>query len=220
MATELSRVRLIVGLGNPGAEYAKTRHNAGFELIEILLKKLPGSFEKFNKYNGIGFRGRFRGRELLLQMPQTYMNLSGKAAAALAAAEQIRPEEILVAYDDVDIPLGRMRLRQGGSSGGHHGIDSLIECLNSNAFARLRLGIGTAEKNQIAHVLSRFNADEQPVFDNVLEAAADAAICVLARGMGAAMNSFNGWSALPKETEPENSGEQKSNHGGTGFEKI
>ncbi len=220
MATELSRVKMIVGLGNPGAEYARTRHNAGFELIETLLKKLPGSFEKFNKYNGIGFRGRFRGRELLLQMPQTYMNLSGKAVAALAAAEQIEVSEILVAYDDVDIQLGRMRLRQGGSSGGHHGIDSIIECLNSNAFGRLRLGIGVAKGgNQIDHVLTRFDAPEQEIFDKVLDAAADAAVCVLARGMSPAMNSFNAWSALPKE-EPENSGEQKSNHGGTGFEKI
>lgn len=204
MVTELSRIKLVVGLGNPGIEYAGTRHNAGFALIEQLLKKLPGSFEKYNKYHGIIFRGRFRGSELLMLMPMTYMNLSGKAVAALTAATGIIPKEILVAYDDVDIQLGRIRLRQGGSSGGHHGIDSIIECLNSSGFARLRLGIGVAKnKNQIDHVLGRFNPEDQEIFDQALAAGADATICALARGIGPAMNSFNGWQLPEREESPE-----------------
>ncbi len=204
MATELSRIKLVVGLGNPGVEYAGTRHNAGFALIEQLLKKLPGSFEKYSKHHGIVFRGRFRGGELLMLMPMTYMNLSGKAVAALAAGADIAPQEILVAYDDVDIQLGRMRLRQGGSSGGHHGIDSIIECLNSGDFARLRLGIGAkGNKNQIDHVLGRFAPEDQEIFDQVVAAGADAAICALARGIGTAMNSFNSWQVPEREESPE-----------------
>jgi len=203
MIAESGRIKLIVGLGNPGAEYEKTRHNAGFELIKLLLDILPGSFEKFNKHNAINFRGRFRGRELILQMPQNYMNLSGKAVVSLISAENITPDEILVVYDDVDIPLGRMRLRHGGSSGGHNGIESLIECLGTEQFSRLRLGIGEAGDNgQIEHVLGRFNESEQNIFDQVIVAGTDAVICVLTRGLNAAMNSFNGWK-LPEEKELE-----------------
>ncbi|MDD2478580.1 MAG: aminoacyl-tRNA hydrolase [Victivallaceae bacterium] len=203
MVIELSRIKFVVGLGNPGKEYEKTRHNAGFELIKLLLEKLPGSFEKFHKYNAINFRGRFRGCNLILQMPQTYMNLSGQAVAALAATEKISPSEILVAYDDVDIPLGRLRLRRGGSSGGHNGISSLIENLGSDSFGRLRLGIGEANQSkQTEHVLGYFNAEEQAVFDQVLTVGADAVICALARNLDVAMNSFNSWT-LPQEEELE-----------------
>lgn len=203
MVIELSRIKLVVGLGNPGAEYEKTRHNAGFELIKLLWEKLPGSFEKFNKHNAINFRGRFRGQTLFLQMPQTYMNLSGKAVAALAVAEEILPSEILVAYDDVDIALGRLRLRLGGSSGGHNGINSLIENLGTDSFGRLRLGIGGANQNrQTEHVLGHFEASEQAIFDQVLAAGTEAVICALARNLNAAMNSFNSWT-LPEEKEPQ-----------------
>ena len=113
-----SQISLIVGLGNPGLEYAFTRHNMGFMTVGRLLNKLSNGFESYSRYNSEIFSGRYRGRRLLLQLPQTYMNCSGEAVRRLMAVEELLPENLLVVYDDLDIPFGRLRLRAGGSSGG------------------------------------------------------------------------------------------------------
>ena len=206
MSAEEHRIQLVVGLGNPGREYDKTRHNAGFEAIDALLKMLPGNYDKKEGFSGIYWEGRFKGQNLTLLKPMTFMNLSGKSVAGLALRKELQPEEILLVYDDVDLPLGRIRLRKDGSSAGHNGVDSVIGSLESQKFARLRIGIGEASKGQqIDHVLSQFPASEQPVFDKVIKMAADAAIMAVSRGIAAAMNSFNGMEIAVEENQ-ENAG--------------
>jgi PTH1 family peptidyl-tRNA hydrolase len=206
MSAAEHRIQLVVGLGNPGREYEKTRHNAGFEAIDALLKMLPGSYDKKEGFGGIYWEGRFKGQNLTLLKPMTFMNLSGKSVAGLAMRNELLPEEIMLVYDDVDLPLGKIRLRKSGSSAGHNGAESVISSLESQKFARLRIGIGEASRGQQTdHVLSKFPASEQPVFDKVIKAAADAVIMAVSRGIAAAMNSFNGME-IGVEENKENSG--------------
>lgn len=194
--------RAVIGLGNPGSEYAGTRHNMGFMLLERLLNRLPGSWEKVHQLESFCYYGRFRGGKLILQMPLTYMNNSGRAVAALLRRESVAPSEMLVVYDDMDLELGRLRLRRGGSAGGHHGVESIIAELNGESgFARLRLGIGHGA-DTIDHVLSRFTAEEAVIAEAVLEQAEKALLLALSRGLNAAMNECNGWSyAVPETAE-------------------
>jgi len=146
-----SGIKLIVGLGNPGAEYAKSRHNAGFMVIEKLLSTFPeGRFIESHTAGSRVFTGRFRGRNLVLQMPLTYMNVSGEAVAPLSRRLGITPKEILVISDDLDLAPGRLRLRQGGSDGGHNGLKSIISQLGSAEFKRVRVGIGRPESGKTA----------------------------------------------------------------------
>ena len=202
MRQSVDVIKLVVGLGNPGAEYASTRHNIGFMAIEKILSALPaGRFEVSSTAESRLFSGRYRGKNLFLQMPQTYMNLSGKSVAAFARRNAIKAEEILVISDDLDLPLGRIRLRSGGSDGGHNGLKSIIAEMGSANFKRLRIGIGHQEKGSTAdYVLGSFTADEAPVLKEVLERAAEAANCVLSAGMSTAMNKYN---AKPQQTEKE-----------------
>ena len=202
--------RAVIGLGNPGSEYAGTRHNMGFTLLERLLNRLPGSWEKVHQLESFCYYGRFRGGKLILQMPLTYMNNSGRAVAALLRRESIAPSEALVVYDDMDLELGRLRLRRGGSAGGHHGVESIIAELNGDGgFARLRLGIGHGA-DTIDHVLSRFTAEEAVVAEAVLEQAEKALLLALSRGVNAAMNEFNGWSYAAPETAETPAEKQES----------
>ena len=195
------RICLVAGLGNPGSEYAKTRHNIGFMVIDALLETLPGSFEKFDKYNSVYWKGRFRGHTLLLQKPGTYMNLSGKAIAGLVKANDLIPAEVMLVYDDMDLPLGKLRIRKNGSSAGHNGVESVIENLNTSGFPRLRAGIGRKKREQsIDHVLSVFTNDEQPLLEKVIKTSVDAVLLSLSRGVGEAMNRFNGM-AIEAENE-------------------
>ena len=193
MNSSESGVKLIVGLGNPGAEYQNTRHNVGFMVIEKLLSGLPaGRFvESFTAESRL-FSGRYRGRNLFLQLPQTYMNLSGNAVGAFARRQGISPEEILVISDDLDLPVGRLRLRQNGSDGGHNGLKSIISELNSERFKRLRVGIGRQDSGKVAdYVLSEVSADESALFAESLENAVKAVHAVLSSGMARAMNQYN-----------------------------
>ncbi|MDD5728638.1 MAG: aminoacyl-tRNA hydrolase [Victivallales bacterium] len=197
-------IRMIVGLGNPGREYQKTRHNAGFEVTSALLSSLPGNFKQKEKYDSIYWEGRFRGRNITIQQPQTFMNLSGKAVAALAAKKAVTPAEIVVVYDDMDLPLGRLRIRRNGSSAGHRGVESIITEFGSSAFPRLRIGIGHAPEGTIDHVLSGFTADEEAIFGEVLKTCVDALTLSLVRGIGCAMDEFNGISREQDDNENNN----------------
>lgn len=193
MASEAGGIKLIVGLGNPGAEYANSRHNAGFMVIEKLLAEFPaGRFTMSHTAQSNVYTGKYRGKTLVLQMPLTYMNASGDAVAPLSRRLGISAGEILVISDDLDLAPGRLRLRQGGSDGGHNGLKSIIAKLGSSGFKRLRVGIGRPEAGATAdYVLSGFEGDEEKSFTMAISRAAEAVKTVLGAGMTAAMNKFN-----------------------------
>lgn len=187
------RIRLIAGLGNPGEKYAGTKHNAGFMVIDKVLEKLRGTFAEKTYHNGILWEGRCKGSKLLLLKPLTFMNLSGEAVELIARKNKIEAEEILVVFDDMDLPLGRIRIRDKGSSGGHNGVESILQELGSVEFPRVRVGIGRSDAdNQIDHVLSEFADNEKKVFDEALDNAAEAVKLILYRGINEAMNKYNG----------------------------
>ena len=190
----MENVFLIVGLGNPGAEYAKTRHNAGFQLVEKLAAQWQADWKNERKFNARTARDERDGRRVLLCQPQTFMNASGQTVGALVKFYQLPLKRLLVVVDDADLPLGEIRLRAGGSSGGHHGLDSIEQHLGSREFARLRLGIGRREgEREIAdYVLSRFDRTETALMKKVLDRAAGQAECWLSEGIQKAMNQFNG----------------------------
>ena len=195
-------IELIVGLGNPGSEYENSRHNAGFMVIGKLLAGFPaGRFEETHISESRLFTGKHRGRTLYLQMPLTYMNLSGKAVAGFCRKMQITPEKVLVIYDDMDLEPGRIRLKNGGSAGGHHGLESVIAELGTEKIKRIRIGIGHPGAGKTAdYVLSGFTGEEERIFSASLEAAAEAVKMVLSAGMDRAMNKYN---ARPAEQTSE-----------------
>ena len=190
----MENLHLIVGLGNPGAEYAKTRHNAGFTLVEWLARRWQADWSVERKFNARVARGEYAGRRVLLCQPQTFMNLSGEAVGAVKDFYQLPLEQVLVAVDDADLPLGEIRLRPGGGAGGHHGLESIGQHLGSDGFARLRLGIGRADgaREITGHVLGRFDAGEAALMEQVFGRAANQVECWLAAGIEKAMNQFNG----------------------------
>lgn len=194
----MDEIGLIVGLGNPGPEYAGTRHNAGFMVIDRLLAGFPaGRFEERHTASSSVWAGKFRRRALLLQKPLTFMNLSGQAVALLARRSGIQPESILVISDDLDLPVGRLRLRNGGADGGHNGLKSIIAELGSSSFRRLRIGIGRPKPGEtVDYVLSKFEGEEERRFEASLAAAAEAVRTVLTGGMARAMNRFNAWTPV------------------------
>lgn len=186
---------LIVGLGNPGRDYAQTRHNAGFLLLERLAARWGVTLAPDRKFNArLGRADRPAGRVVLCE-PQTYMNASGEAVGAVSAFHKIPPERVLVAVDDADLPLGALRLRPDGSSGGHHGLESVEQHLGTRQYARLRLGIGRRDGDgrQIAGwVLAPFGAGEQALLEKVLQTGCEQVECWLSAGIREAMNRFNG----------------------------
>jgi PTH1 family peptidyl-tRNA hydrolase len=190
----MENLHLIVGLGNPGAEYARTRHNAGFLVVGKLAERWRAAWNYEKKFNARVARGERGGNRALLCEPQTYMNSSGEAVGALAAFYRILPGRLLVIVDDADLPLGEIRLRPGGSSGGHHGLESIEQHLGTRDYARLRIGIGRADgaREITDYVLGRFSPAETAVAERVLTVAADQAECWLDTGIQKAMNQFNG----------------------------
>jgi len=187
-------MHLIVGLGNPGADYAKTRHNAGFLLVEKLAAQWQAGWNNERKFVARLAKAEVSGKKVLLCEPQTFMNLSGEAVGALVQYYQLPLAKILVVVDDADLPLGEIRLRPGGGTGGHHGLESVTQHLGAKEFARLRIGIG--RKNEVrqitGHVLGKFGADESALLEKVLERAAAQMECWLNAGLQPAMNQFNG----------------------------
>jgi PTH1 family peptidyl-tRNA hydrolase len=196
----VENLHLIVGLGNPGAEYARTRHNAGFLVAQRLAGKwAAGSWGYEKKFSARITRAARAGGSVLLCEPQTYMNLSGEAVAAIVSFYRVPLAKILVLVDDADLPLGQLRLRPGGSSGGHHGLESIELLLGTREYARQRIGIGRHEgARQIAsHVLGRFSSTEEAMLDKVLTVASDQAEAWVDAGIQKAMSQFNGVAAEP-----------------------
>jgi len=185
---------LIVGMGNPGAEYAKTRHNAGFMLADLLAKRWRVDWANEKKFQSRIAKAERDGKRLVLCEPQTFMNLSGEAVGALMKFYQSPLTRLVVAVDDADLPLGEIRLRPSGSSGGHHGLESIEQHLGSREYARLRIGIGRKDsRREIAgHVLGKLSATEMALMEKVLGRAAEQVECWLAHGLPKAMSQFNG----------------------------
>jgi PTH1 family peptidyl-tRNA hydrolase len=185
---------LVVGLGNPGKDYATSKHNCGFRAIDILAQKLSCKIEKA-KFQGLYGQTNYEGKKLLLLKPQTYMNLSGRSVLQLSAYFQIPPERIIVLFDDISLEPGRLRIRAGGSAGGHNGIKSIISELGSDCFPRVKIGVGGKphpDANLADWVLSGFTPQEEAALKPTLENAADAALCIITSGTQQAANRYNG----------------------------
>lgn len=184
----------MVGLGNPGPEYEATRHNVGFRVVERLASRCGATLSRDKRLHGRAGRARIAGRDVLLLAPETWMNRSGLAVEAAIAAHPLDPaSELLVVYDDLDLPFGRLRLRPGGGAGGHNGLADVIDRLGRNDFARLRFGIGRPPPGieAVEWVLAPWNRDEAASLGDHLERAADAVEALLADGIGPAMSRFN-----------------------------
>jgi PTH1 family peptidyl-tRNA hydrolase len=184
-------MKIVVGLGNPGQEYGATRHNIGFMAVDKLAERW-GITSWRERYTAAV--AEYRGEEtVLLVKPQTFMNLSGRAAVPLAAFYKVAYEDIIVIYDDLDLPTGKLRLRLKGGSGGHRGIESLIYESGKDDFCRVRIGIGRPPEGweTANYVLGRFSAEEVPVITQAIGQAADAVECILKEGFNKAMNKFN-----------------------------
>lgn len=186
---------LVVGLGNPGARYRNTRHNAGALLVERIASTHGQGWRNESKFFSELAEVRIGGKKVLLCKPQTFMNLSGEAVVAVSRFYRIDDGSILVGVDDADLPMGTLRLKPSGGSGGHHGLDSIAEHLGSRAFPRLRLGIerpASSVRDIAGHVLGEFSGDERAHFDRVLQRAESQVETTVRDGLQKAMNLYNG----------------------------
>lgn len=189
---EVGKMKIMVGLGNPGRQYEHTRHNVGFDVIEELSRRfnIPLDQSKLKGLYGIGF---YKGEKVLLLKPLTYMNLSGESIRAVMDYYDIGLEDLLVIYDDLDLPVGKIRLRQKGSAGGHNGIKSTVAHLGTQAFNRIRIGIDRPQSGMSVpdYVLGKFHKEEQLQIQDVVQKSADACEAWLERPFLQVMNDFN-----------------------------
>ena len=185
---------LIVGLGNPGKEYERTRHNCGFRALDVLSDKLNCKIDK-SKFQGLYGQANYNGKKLFLLKPMTYMNLSGRSVLQLSAYFNIPPQRIIVLFDDISLAPGRLRIRPDGSAGGHNGIKSIIAEVGSQTFPRVKIGVGSKphpDADLADWVLSGFTPKEEKDLQSALDRATDAALCIIDRGVSEAANRFNG----------------------------
>ena len=192
-------MKLIIGLGNPGRDYVNNRHNAGFKCVDLFAREHGIPLTQRGARSKLG-TGEVAGTKVVLSKPQTFMNLSGEAVSALMRRYKLSSKDILVIYDDLDLPLGKIRIREKGSSGGHNGLKSIISHLGTQDFPRIRVGIGPAEGSDgtaapevdaVEHVLSDFTDAEKNVMREVYPSVAAAIECILSEGIAAAMNKYN-----------------------------
>ena len=191
-------MKLIVGLGNPGKNYAHNRHNIGFRCLNYFARLHSIHFERRQCQSRVGF-GEVGGEKLLLAKPRTFVNVSGKAVGCLASKYGVHLNDLLVIYDDLDLPLGKIRLRRGGGSGGHKGMKSIISTLRSEYFSRIRVGIGRPRVEELSnnedvvvnYVLSNFTPQEERLIKPVIARVAEAVDCFLTQGIEVAMSKFN-----------------------------
>lgn len=195
-------VRLVVGLGNPGARYADTRHNVGFRVVDELARRLGASWASRPRLELA--ESRFGGGKLYLLKPTTFMNASGEAVGPFARFHKLEPAEVLVVHDDLDLPLGRLRLRLGGSSGGQNGVQDLIRALGADRFGRLKLGVSRPAPgwSGASWVLAAFTPEERELAERAILAGADAATVAARDGLLAAQAAFNSLDLRPPAPEP------------------
>ena len=188
-------MKIIVGLGNPGAQYANTPHSVGFEAVDAIAMEIGAAWEEKRQFKCLWAKGSFAGQSVMLVKPQTYMNLSGDSVAPVVKYHNATAAELLVIQDDIDLPVGRMRVRKNGSCGGHNGIRSIIERLGTPDFTRLKLGVGKDKSDVIAHVLGKFDPEARKTMDLVVAEAVKASAAILRDGPDRAMNAYNGFDA-------------------------
>ncbi|HEX7071368.1 MAG TPA: aminoacyl-tRNA hydrolase [Rhodothermales bacterium] len=184
--------KLIAGLGNPGSEYERTRHNVGFEAVDLLARRQSITLKQHRGIALVGW-GMLEGNRIGVMKPITFMNLSGRAVRDVLQYYDVDPADLLVVCDDLNLPLGTIRIRTGGSAGGHNGIQNVIDVLKTDAFPRLRIGIGNefARGRQADYVLSPFSSKDREVIDGAIQRATDAIEAFVREGVDAAMNRFN-----------------------------
>ncbi len=188
-----SSKRLIVGLGNPGADYVNTRHNIGFDVVDAVADRVKAPPYEHDRGNTMLTTGRFRGHAFLIARPLTYMNRSGAAVRALLNLHGLSEQELLVVYDDINLDVGKLRLRPKGSAGGHNGIQDIIDSLGTDQFPRLRFGVGSdfPRGRQVDYVLAPFSQEQLPDVEAALPAAVDAVLTFVRDGIVTAMNRHN-----------------------------
>lgn len=201
----MAKIKLIVGLGNPGAEYAATRHNAGFWFVDELARMAGASLRMESKFHGLVAKSRLDGNELWLLQPQTFMNRSGLSVVSLAQFYRILPDEILVVHDELDIPAGQAKLKQGGGNGGHNGLKDIQSHLTTPAFWRLRIGIGhPGDRNEVVnYVLKPPRREEQESIDDCMNRAYLLLPKILAGDMGTAMQQLHTDESRQRPNKPK-----------------
>ena len=193
-------MKIIAGLGNPGPQYADTPHSLGFEAVDAIAASAGASWEAKRAFRCLMARCMLGGQPVLLVKPQTFMHLSGESVAPVVNYHNATPGDLVVVQDDIDLPVGRLRIRVGGSCGGHNGVRNIIERLGTGAFARVKIGVGKDGRNVIGHVLGKFDPATRGIMDLVVAAAAAAVEAVVRDGPERAMNAYNGWTVPAAET--------------------
>ena len=189
---------LIIGLGNPGREYDGTRHNIGFEAIDYLSKKYNIDINK-SKFKGVFGEGFIGGQKVILLKPTTYMNLSGESVREVINFYKIDNNNIIVIYDDISLEIGKLRIREKGSAGGHNGIKSIIANMGTDVFPRIKIGVGQPKGDLVSHVLGRFNKEEAEDLKEVIDASNKAVEIIIKYGAKQAMNELNGFKLSKNE---------------------
>ena len=182
---------LIVGLGNPGKQYEQTRHNIGFDVIDYMANKYNIDVNR-EKFKGICGEGFIENKKVILLKPLTYMNLSGESIRELANFYKLEDDEIIVVYDDLSLDIGRLRIREKGSAGGHNGIKSIIQNLGGDKFPRVKVGVGQPKDNLVNHVLGKFSKEDREHIEKVIPVVSDAIVEIVKNDAKESMNKFNG----------------------------
>ncbi|GAF83083.1 unnamed protein product [marine sediment metagenome] len=188
-------MKIVVGLGNPGLKYEFTRHNIGFRIVDSLAQDIEAEFKKVKSYYSLISRGMINNQKVILIKPQTFMNLSGRAVSKVVSYYKIPLQDLLIVYDDLNLELGQVRIRKKGSAGGHMGMESIMQYLNSEDVPRLRIGIGNPSVNFnfncVSYVLSNFNGDEKDKIKKVIQLSAEATKTIIEDGFEKAMRKYN-----------------------------
>lgn len=193
--------KIIAGLGNPGAEYENTPHSIGFEAVDAIAAKIGAAWERKSRFRCMLAKGAIGGTGVILVKPLTYMNLSGESVAPVVKYNNATSADLVVVQDDIDLPVGKVRIRKNGSCGGHNGVRNIIERLGTQEFVRLKLGVGKKKENVIGHVLGKFDPASRKAMDKVVAKSVEIVEAIVSKGTDKAMNDFNGFDASQAQGE-------------------